>query len=189
MRERGFRQINKVAQCHLVVGVVPHHPCPLFPARWRTGGLGTVCPSGGENLTEPPVWLSCLCFLVLSLLCLVAQSCPTFCDPMDCSPPGSSVHGDSPDKNTGVGCHVLQWGKRDWLAWWQTAPSLQPLPLLPRFLSPPVPPPTKPSFLLEGLGACDSRGGEDCSRSGVYWGSVESLKEGSLEWHRVAGKC
>ena len=23
----------------------------------------------------------------------VAKSCPTFCDPMDCSPPGSSVHG------------------------------------------------------------------------------------------------
>ena len=23
----------------------------------------------------------------------VAQSCPTPCDPMDCSPPGSSVHG------------------------------------------------------------------------------------------------
>ena len=21
------------------------------------------------------------------------QSCPTLCDPMDCSPPGSSVHG------------------------------------------------------------------------------------------------
>ena len=25
---------------------------------------------------------------------------------MDCGPPGSSVHGDSPDKNTGVGCHA-----------------------------------------------------------------------------------
>ena len=24
---------------------------------------------------------------------LVAQSCPALCDPMDCSPPGSSVHG------------------------------------------------------------------------------------------------
>ena len=24
---------------------------------------------------------------------LVAQLCPTLCDPMDCSPPGSSVHG------------------------------------------------------------------------------------------------
>ena len=23
---------------------------------------------------------------------LVAQLCPTFCDPVDCSPPGSSVH-------------------------------------------------------------------------------------------------
>ena len=23
----------------------------------------------------------------------VTQSCPTLCDPMDCSPPGSSVHG------------------------------------------------------------------------------------------------
>ena len=23
----------------------------------------------------------------------VAQSCPTLCDPTDCSPPGSSVHG------------------------------------------------------------------------------------------------
>ena len=28
-------------------------------------------------------------------LCLVAQSCPTLCDPMDCNPPDSSVHGDS----------------------------------------------------------------------------------------------
>ena len=26
-------------------------------------------------------------------LALVAQSCPTLCNPMDCSPPGSSVHG------------------------------------------------------------------------------------------------
>ena len=41
------------------------------------------------------------------VLCLVAQSCSTLCDPMDCGPPGSSVHGDSPGKNTGVGCHAL----------------------------------------------------------------------------------
>ena len=34
------------------------------------------------------------------------QSCPTLCDPMDCSLPGSSVHGNSPGKNTEVGCHV-----------------------------------------------------------------------------------
>ena len=29
----------------------------------------------------------------LDCVCLVAQSCPTLCDPMDWSPPGSSVHG------------------------------------------------------------------------------------------------
>ena len=29
------------------------------------------------------------------------------CDPMNCSLPVSSVYGDSPGKNTGVGCHFL----------------------------------------------------------------------------------
>ena len=32
-------------------------------------------------------------------MCLVAQLCLTLCDPMVCSLPGSSVHGDSPGKN------------------------------------------------------------------------------------------
>ena len=36
--------------------------------------------------------------------------CPILCDPMDCSPPGSSVHGDSPGKNTGMACHALLQG-------------------------------------------------------------------------------
>ena len=44
------------------------------------------------------------------MLCLVAQSCRIFCDPMDCSSPGSSLHGDSPGKNTGVGCNALLQG-------------------------------------------------------------------------------
>ena len=43
-------------------------------------------------------------------LCLAAQLCLTLCDPIDCSPPASSVHGDSSGKNTGVGCHVLRQG-------------------------------------------------------------------------------
>ena len=36
---------------------------------------------------------------------LVTQSCVTLWDLMDCSLPGSSVHGDSPGKNTEVGRH------------------------------------------------------------------------------------
>ena len=35
------------------------------------------------------------------------QSCPTLCDPIDGSPPGSPSPWDSLGKNTGVGCHFL----------------------------------------------------------------------------------
>ena len=42
-----------------------------------------------------------------AILCLVSQSGLTLCNPVDCSPPGSCLHGDSPGKNTGVGCHDL----------------------------------------------------------------------------------
>ena len=38
------------------------------------------------------------------------QSCLTLCDPMDCSPPGSSVHGIFPGMNTEVGCRFLLQG-------------------------------------------------------------------------------
>ena len=57
----------------------------------------------GSPLTSYYLWV--VCVRVKSL-----QSCPTLCDPMDSSPPGSSVHGDSPGKNTGVGCHTLLQG-------------------------------------------------------------------------------
>ena len=39
-------------------------------------------------------------------VCLVSQLCLIF-QHMDCSLPGSSFHGDSPDKNTGVDCYAL----------------------------------------------------------------------------------
>ena len=51
-----------------------------------------------------PTIHSCMC------VCLVTQLCPTLCHPMDCSPPGSSVYGIFPGKNTGLGCHFLLQG-------------------------------------------------------------------------------
>ena len=48
--------------------------------------------------------------LIDAVLCLVVQSCPTLWNSMDCSLKGSSVYGDSPGKNTGVGCHALLQG-------------------------------------------------------------------------------
>ena len=41
---------------------------------------------------------------------MYAQWCPTLYDPMERSPQGFSVHGDSPGKNSGVGCRVLLQG-------------------------------------------------------------------------------
>ena len=40
----------------------------------------------------------------MSLCVLVTQLCPTLCDPMDYSPPGSSVHG------------IFQAGILEWVA-------------------------------------------------------------------------
>ena len=60
-------------------------------------------------LLFPYLKVGCL-YIISSSLCVCAQSCPIFCDPIGCRLPGSSVHGDSPGKNTGVGCHFLLLG-------------------------------------------------------------------------------
>ena len=59
-----------------------------------------TCYSSNRNLTQRFINFS-LCY-AKSL-----QSCPTLCDPIDGSPPGSPCPWDSPGKNTGVGCHFL----------------------------------------------------------------------------------
>ena len=46
--------------------------------------------------------------------CLLAQPCLTHCDPMDCSPPGSSVHG------------ILQARTLEWVAMPSSKGSSQP---------------------------------------------------------------
>ena len=48
------------------------------------------------------------------VLCSVAQSCPTLCDPMDCSPPSYSVHG------------ILQARLLEWVAYPFSSGSSQP---------------------------------------------------------------
>ncbi|CAI9171160.1 unnamed protein product [Rangifer tarandus platyrhynchus] len=53
------------------------------------------------HVSTPPCNCVYLCLSVRVLRCAYYL---TLCDPMGCCPPGSSVHGDSPDKNTGGGC-------------------------------------------------------------------------------------
>ena len=70
-----------------------------------------TCICMAESLCCPPeaitAWLvGCTPYN----MCLVAQSCPTLCNPVDCSPPGSSIHEDSPGQNTELGSLSLLQG-------------------------------------------------------------------------------
>ena len=51
-----------------------------------------------------------LYFTLWKSVLLSSLSCVWLCNLIGRSPPGSSVHGDSPGKNTGVGCHSLLHG-------------------------------------------------------------------------------
>ena len=58
---------------------------------------------GNEDPVQPPPPQKRICML----LCLATQSCLTLCDPMGRGTWKATVRGDSPGKNTGVGCHGL----------------------------------------------------------------------------------
>ena len=68
---------NTGVGCHaLLQGIFPtqgSNPSLLCLLHWQEGSLPLVPPG------KPKM--------------LISQSCLTLCDPMDCSPPGSSVHG------------------------------------------------------------------------------------------------
>ena len=70
-------------------------------------GIEPVSPvlAGGCLPTVPPGSPK-----LLLCVCLVTQSCPALWDPMDYSWPGSSIHGDSPGKNTRISYHPLLQG-------------------------------------------------------------------------------
>jgi len=71
---------------------------------WRGGG-SEFYPRAGQQCPHPSRPQTLLCHFLLggllgngsvaagAAMCSVAQSCPTLCDPVDCSLPGSSVHG------------------------------------------------------------------------------------------------
>ena len=57
-----------------------------------------------------PMIVCFVCKAIAAAAAVAAKSlqlCPTLCDPIDGSPPGSPRPWDSPGKNTGVGCHFL----------------------------------------------------------------------------------
>ena len=83
--------------CSLACGIFPEqrsNPCFLH----SSGGILTTDHQGSPCLFDSSSWTSrSTNFNSLSSAAAAAakllQSCPTLCDPMDCSPPGPSVHG------------------------------------------------------------------------------------------------
>ena len=90
-----------------------HHPCHLYhwPSPCHMPGVELSLVETLYHSVLPRTFQSRnIVILSLRMLYWVTQSCPTLCDLMGCSLPGSSVHGDSPDKNIAVGCHALLQG-------------------------------------------------------------------------------
>ena len=82
-------------------------------SRSRTG---VSCTAGGflTNWLSGKPWKKILYYILnITRGCEHAkllQSCPTRCDPMNCSPPAVLCPWDSPGKNTGMDCHALLQG-------------------------------------------------------------------------------
>ena len=94
----------------------PGRPLGLsfFPVPWAGSGPLTVRPHRRQPTRLPHRWdspgkntgVGCHCLLQCMKVeseSEVAQSCPTLSDPMDCSLPGSSIHGI-------FQARVLEWG-------------------------------------------------------------------------------
>ena len=89
---------------------------PLGPLLWSRMPTG-LCSSVLLCCHPRPILqVRTVDYIVFSSLCLeilacmharLLQLCLILCNPMDYSSQGSSVHGDSPGKNTGVASHFL----------------------------------------------------------------------------------
>ena len=79
---------------------------------WPRDQIRISCTAGGFFAAEPRGSRSAYC--ARAVLCLVPQSYQILCDPVDCSPPGSSVHG------------ILQARTLEWVAMPSSRGSSQP---------------------------------------------------------------
>ena len=80
----------------------------LSSGRW--GALWLTCRvclsspfTGNSHHISDRVFMPIISSKVVVVVAQSIQSCPALCDPMDCSPPGSSVHGI-------LQARVLKWG-------------------------------------------------------------------------------
>ena len=106
---------HKESCCCCIASVVSNS---VQPHRWQPTRLPHLWGSPGKNTGVG-------CHFLLQCMKVkseneVAQSCPTLSDPMDCSPPGSSIHGIFRQEYwSGVPLPSPKesWGLKNWCFW------------------------------------------------------------------------
>ena len=89
--------VSAIKQSESVIHISTHFQI-LFPYRSLESSERVPCAVQVvpiSYLFYTYIYIVCVCIYTYSSMYTVsvAQSCPTLCNPMDCSPPGSSVHG------------------------------------------------------------------------------------------------
>ena len=95
LKRQMIKQVIKLSGLLLVLSLYSSLPRSSCPHHFNQGGkeynrlfhIFNIF-KGLKDFPVPPALV-----LYRNCCCLVAQPCPTFCEPVDCSPPGSSVHG------------------------------------------------------------------------------------------------
>ena len=91
-----FSRLSQPASIHTHTHTKPTCPHGISLHTWKWSHP----KSNNRNIINRP----------LLLILAYVQSCPTLCNPMDCSPPGSSSPWYFPGRNTEVGCHFFLQG-------------------------------------------------------------------------------
>ena len=81
-----------------------------FPPPWDHPNTGTEATSPASSTGRWILYQWVTGEVQSCCMCCAVLSCSVMSDSLhskDCSLPGSSFHGDSPAKNTGVGCYAL----------------------------------------------------------------------------------
>jgi len=85
--------LETIKHITLLVFIKEFHHSNYFVMKGISFSSFDVSVSTGDNVSND--FITIFCIRRIEVVMLVAQSCPTLCDPLDCNLPGSSVHGIS----------------------------------------------------------------------------------------------
>ena len=108
--------VHGILQARILEWVaIPNTTNPDCVTFCKTTDLMKSLIINSQKLCLSSIKRSCCC------CCLVSQSCPTLCDPLDCSPPASSVHGI-------LQARILEWATREAQVRARHPPKFSPYP-------------------------------------------------------------